>query len=85
MHYERREIGASIPDAAQGILYRPTERPAGACVAIVTGDVLRRARQTEHFRYIWDGKRISLLHLFNNEGRPIEAQALAGADDVLAA
>jgi len=82
---ERRKIGASLPEAAQGILYRPTERPAGACIAIVSGAVLQRAQQTEHFRYMWDGKRISLLYAFNKEGTRIEAQALAGANDVLAA
>ena len=82
---QRREIGASMPEAAQGILYRPTERQAGTCVAVVTGDVLQRTQQTVHFRYMWDGTRISLLYVFNKEGTRIEAQALAGPDDVLAA
>lgn len=82
---QQREIGTSMPETAQGILYRPSERPAGTCVAVVTGDVLERAQQTAHFRYVWDGKRISLLYFFDKEGTGIEAQALRGPDDVLAA
>ncbi len=81
----RREIGAKMPEGAQGILFRPVERPAGICLAIVTGDVLERSQQTVHFRYVWDGKRISILYAFDKEGVRIEASALAGEDDVLAA
>lgn len=82
---QRRQIGARMPSAAQGILYRPTERPAGTCVAIITGDALKQAQQTSHFRYMWDGVRISLLYEFNDKGTLIPAQALAGADDILVA
>jgi|LNAP01.1.fsa_nt_gb hypothetical protein len=82
---QRREIGAKMPDGAQGILYRPVERPAGACIAIVTGDVLRRSQQTVHYRYVWDGKRIAVVYAFDSKGTPIEAETLRGQDDVLAA
>jgi hypothetical protein len=82
---QRRALGANMPEGAQGILYRPVERPAGTCLAIVTGEVLQRSQQTVHFRYVWDGKRISLLYAFDNEGTPIEADALASDIDVLAA
>ncbi len=82
---QRRAVGANMPEGAQGILYRPVERPAGTCLAIVTGEVLQRSQQTVHFRYVWDGKRISLLYAFDNKGTPIEADALASDIDVLAA
>jgi hypothetical protein len=82
---QRRRIGAQMPEAAQGILYRPPERPAGTCLAIVTGGVLQRSQQTVHFRYVWDGRRIALLYAFDKEGTPIEADALASDRDVLAA
>lgn len=82
---QRHRIGAKMPEGAQGILYRPVERPAGTCLAIVTGDVLQRSQQTVHFRYVWDGKRISLLYAFDNKGTPINAEALASENDVLAA
>lgn len=81
----RFELGAKLPERAQGILYRPAQRPAGTCLAIVTGDVLQRSHQTVHFRYVWDGKRISLLYAFDKKGTPIEADTLASDNDVLAA
>lgn len=82
---QRYELGAKMPEGAHGILYHPAERPAGICLAIVTGDILQRSQQTVHFRYVWDGKRISLLYAFDKEGTPIEANTLAGESDVLAA
>ncbi len=82
---QRYELGANMPEGAQGILYRPLERPAGTCLAIVTGDVLQRSQQTVHFRYVWDGKRITLLYAFDKLGTPIEADTLASENDVLAA
>lgn len=41
--------------------------------------------QTAHFRYVWDGKRISTLYAFDKKGTPIEAAALASHLDVLEA
>lgn len=82
---QRRELGARMPEEAQGILYRPAERPIGTCLSIVTGDVLDRSQQTVHFRYLWDGKCISLLYSFDKKGTRIEAAALASDKDVLAA
>jgi hypothetical protein len=61
------------------------ERPTGTCLAIVTGDVLQRSQQTIHFRYVWDGRRVSQLYAFDNEGKRIEAAKLASHEDVLAA
>ena len=82
---QRYELGANMPEGAQGMLYHPLERPAGTCLAIVTGDVLQRSQQTVHFRYVWDGKRITLLYAFDKQGTPIEADTLASENDVLAA
>lgn len=82
---KRYELGAKMPNGAQGILFRPVERPTGTCLAIVTGDVLQRSQQTVHFRFVWDGRRISQVYAFDNVGRPIEAERLAGREDVLAA
>lgn len=82
---ERREIGAKIPEGAQGILYRPVERTAGTAIAIVTGDVLQRSIQTVHFRYAWDGRKIVLLYAFNEIGTKIDPDALSGDEDILEA
>jgi hypothetical protein len=82
---DRRAIGAKMPKDAQGILYRPVERGTGTAIAILTGDVLQRSVQTVHFRYAWDGHRITLLYVFNEKGTKIEPEALAGDEDVLEA
>jgi len=78
------DLGAQLPAIAQGILYHPSERPTGTCLAVVTGDVLQRAQQTVHFRYMWDGNCISQLYAFDKEGTPIKADALRDENDVLA-
>lgn len=82
---QRRAIGKQMPEAAQGILYRPVERPTGICLAIVTGDVLQRSQQTVHYRYMWDGRRISMLYAFDQEGTRIPASELARDHDILTA
>jgi len=81
----RRQIGSKMPAEADGLLFRPAERPAGTCIAILTGDVLGKSTQTVHFRYMWDGRRIAVLYAFDRRGTEIEASALASAEDVLAA
>ncbi len=81
----RRHLGAQMPSEAQGILYRPPERPAGTALAIVTGDVLQRSQQTVHFRYVWDGLCIASLYAFDHKGTPIDAASLARDEDILAA
>jgi hypothetical protein len=82
---QRRKLGASLPEGAQGILYNPVERPIGTCVSIIDGAVLKRSEQSAHFRYLWDGKRIPLLYAFDRKGRTIRADELAGPGDILAA
>lgn len=82
---KRYELGDRMPTGAQGILFRPAERPTGICLAIVTGDVLQKSQQTVHFRYVWDGKRIPMLYAFDNVGKHIQADKLAGQEDILMA
>jgi hypothetical protein len=82
---DRRELGAQMPSEAQGILYRPPERPTGTCIAVVTGEVLQRSQQAVHFRYVWDGRSIALLYAFDHKGTPINAAALASDEDILVA
>lgn len=82
---ERWEIGASIPKDADGVLYRPAERPSATCVAILRADALGRSLQTVHYRYVWNGSRVTKLYAFDDEGRELFPEALAGLEDVLAA
>ncbi|HBK07623.1 MAG TPA: hypothetical protein DDZ81_17520 [Acetobacteraceae bacterium] len=81
----RRELGATMPSEADGILYHPPERPTSTCLAIVKGEVLGRTLQSAHYRYMWNGSRISMLYAFDADGRQIEPAALSGEANVLAA
>ena len=82
---QRRELGAAMPCEADGILYHPPERPTATCLAIIRGEVLGRTLQTVHYRYLWNGTRISLLYAFDKDGTKIEPASLSGESDILAA
>jgi hypothetical protein len=83
--HERWKIGAQVPIDADGVLYRPPERPSAICVAVLKGDVLGRSLQTEHYRYVWNGSSITKLYAFENEGKELLADLLSGTEDILAA
>jgi hypothetical protein len=80
---QRLELGAAMPNEADGILYHPPERPTATCLAIIMGEVLGRTLQTVHYRYLWNGVRISQLYAFDNEGIKIEPASLSGESDVI--
>lgn len=79
------ELGASLPKDADGILFRPAERPSGTALVVVNGGALGKAVQTVHYRYIWNGRKISQVYSFDEKGRKIEADRLRGDLDVLVA
>lgn len=81
----RLALAKRLPEGADGILFHPVERPTASCVAVLNGDRLGRSLQTSHYRFVWDGKRISVLYAFDDAGREIEPRSLAGERDVLAA
>lgn len=91
---ERRKLGKALfsrVDSAElaGVLFRSAERPSGTRISVLDGGVLERAIQGEHFRYIWDGERVSCLYAFDNTGgdeeNQIDPSELSGEADVLAA
>lgn len=91
---ERRRLGEELMERARaellsGVLFRSPERPSGTRICVLNGDVLGRAIQGEHFRYSWDGNRISSLYVFNNSGNDednlIDPRALCGTKEILAA
>jgi hypothetical protein len=80
-----RAVGRSVLESrADGILFRPIERPSARCLAILNGETLDRAIQGEHFRFTWNGTRIISLYSFNT-GKVIEPDQLQFAGCVLAA
>ncbi|MBY5667380.1 RES domain-containing protein [Rhizobium leguminosarum] len=82
---ERWAMGANLPAEADGIIYRPPERPSGISFAVVNGRALGKAIQAVHYRYVWNGKAIAEIYAFDEIGRIIEANSLKSETDVLAA
>lgn len=86
MDRDRRwELGAALADDIDGILYRPLERPSATCISVRAARALQRSVQTEHYRYIWNGVRVTKLYAFDDVGTELSPTALAGLEDVLAA
>lgn len=84
-HQDRWRLGAEVSSAADGVLFRPPERPSATAMAVIRGDALGRTIQTVHYRFVWNGNRISMLYAFNDEGTKIFPETLGQADDALAA
>lgn len=67
----RRKIGKEIierrsKDHFDAVLFASPERPSGGRIAVLSGAVLGRAIQSDHYRYSWDGGRINRLYSFDN-------------------
>lgn len=80
-----RDLGKLIGNDIDGVLFRPVERPSAIAISILNGEVLKTTLQTVHYRYQWNGERISLLYAFDAEGTKIEPDILRGKADCLAA
>ena len=81
----RWKIGATVPPEADGVLYRAPERPSAICLAVLKAGVLGRSVQTVHYRYTWNGLRVTKIYAFDDVGAEILPEALAGSAKVLAA
>ena len=77
------EVGAKAPQGIDGILFRTSERPSGVALSVLNGACLGRSLQATHYRFVWDGTKISVLYAFDDKGTEIDAQRLGGADDML--
>ncbi|HEX8668882.1 MAG TPA: RES family NAD+ phosphorylase [Allosphingosinicella sp.] len=72
------------PQACAGILYTSPERPSGTCMSVIRKNALGRSEQTKHFRFVWDGRRISTLYAFD-DARKLVPEEIASTDTVIAA
>ncbi|MCW3783220.1 RES family NAD+ phosphorylase [Defluviimonas salinarum] len=66
-----RDLGDSIMGLDSGVrfdgvLFHTSERPTGTRIVVLNGDVLGRAIQCEHYRFQWNGERISRIYNFDN-------------------
>lgn len=81
----RWAIGGTVSRDADGVLYRAPERPSATLIAVLKAGVLGRSLQTVHYRYVWNGTRITKLYAFDDDGTELLPEMLAGAIEVLAA
>jgi hypothetical protein len=82
---ERRRRGGEIAEAGyDGLLFMPIERPSGICVSVLRGEALEKAVQGDHFKYVWDGRRVRCVYSFGS-GREFLPDELGGQATVLAA
>jgi hypothetical protein len=80
-----RELGKSIGDDVDGVLFHPIERPSATAISVLNGSTLEQTLQAAHYRYQWNGERISLLYAFDDIGTRIEPEHLRSEADCLAA
>lgn len=81
----RWALGDGLAEGVDGILYRPPERPSATCVAVRSAGALQRSVQTVHYRYLWNGSKVTKLYAFDDVGTELYPWALGGAEEVLAA
>lgn len=80
-----RELGKSVGEDVDGVLFHPIERPTATAISILNGSILEKTLQAVHYRYQWNGERISLLYAFDDKGTRIEPDNLCREADCLAA
>jgi hypothetical protein len=81
----RLKLGkAAADEGLDGILFRPHERPSARCVVVLKAECLGRPVQGEHFKYIWNGQRISVLYAFGT-AKEHDPDLLGREEAVLAA
>ena len=85
MQSRAREFGKLVGDNVDGVIFRPVERPTATAISVLNGGALKTTLQTVHYRFQWNGERISLLYAFDSEGTRIEPASLSGKEDCLAA
>ncbi len=63
---ERRDVGRQVLGlGADGLRFRPRERPAGEGVAVLSTRPLDSSGQAAHFRFLWDGSRVAEIYSFD--------------------
>ena len=84
-HKDRMALGKEIPDDIAGVIYHPEERPSATCIAVLRSDALGRTVQTVHYRYHWNGERISSLYAFDAERNELKPEDLRLSENAFVA
>lgn len=80
-----RDFGKSIEADVDGVLFHSIERPSATAISVLNGSILEQTLQAVHYRYQWNGERISLLYAFDDKGTLIEPNHLRNEEECLAA
>ena len=81
----RIQIGKqALAAGLDGILFNPVERPTATAVAVFKPECLGKPDQAEHFKFIWNGNRITVLYRFK-EDLIYEPDGLGLEETILAA
>lgn len=82
---QRWLVGDSVSEDADGVVYHAPERPSGTCIALLSPKMKGRTVQATHYRFVWDGQRISKIYAFENNGLVIDPARLRDKVNLLAA
>lgn len=67
-----------------GILFNPHERPSAVGIVVLKPECLGKPDQADHFKYVWNGQRITVLYSFRNDEK-YSPDELALDESILAA
>lgn len=82
---ECRAAGSMVPNGLAGAAFMAPERPNALCLAVTDNTGLGSTIQTVHYRFEWNGARISKLYAFTESGEEWDPSILCGHDQVIAA
>jgi hypothetical protein len=82
---ECRTAGSKVPETLAGAAFLSPERPQALCLAVTDNSSLGATIQTVHYRFEWNGSRISKLYAFTESGEEWDPAILSGDDQVIAA
>ncbi|MFD2263419.1 RES family NAD+ phosphorylase [Lacibacterium aquatile] len=84
----RLELGTAVVEAGHdGILFNPPERPSATAIAILYPECLDHPIQVEHFKFIWNGQKMTVIYSFNSSstGEGLDPAKLKEKAKVIAA
>jgi hypothetical protein len=55
---------AALASGRDGILFNPVERSSATGIVIFKAECLGKPDQAEHFKFVWNGNRMSVLYSF---------------------
>src|SRR3546814_18825423 len=57
----------AVRQKLDGILFNPRERPSAVGMVVLKPECLGKPDQADHFKYVWNGQRITVLYSFRND------------------